>query len=89
MKALIQKFKEVMNTKNVGVLDRVLRITTGLVLIGLGIYNHASLGLAIAFSLLGINVAMTGIRGVCSIYYLLGYSTCPMSHKPNLEQTKK
>ncbi len=81
MKAFIKKLIQVMNTKNVGALDRFLRVLTGIFLISFGIYKHNSLGLAITFIFFGINTALTGIRGVCSIYYMLGLSTCPISHK--------
>lgn len=83
MKTILAKFIEAMNTHNVGTLDRTLRITVGLTLIGLGIYRHENTIAAVALGLLGINVTMTGIRGVCSIYYMLGYSTCPITQKPN------
>lgn len=83
MKAFIKKFIEVMNTRNVGAVDRFFRISIGVILIGLGIYYHNSLELAIALVFFGINTALTGIRGVCSIYYMLGYSSCPINQGPN------
>lgn len=89
MKLLIKKFIEIMNTKNVGYWDRALRILVGILLIAIGVHNHASIGITIALVLIGINVAMTGIRGVCSIYYMLGYLTCPISNKPNPKMKEK
>lgn len=89
MKKIYNKFLEVMNTKNVGVLDRTLRILAGVTLMVIAAINYTSLALAIPLGILGLNVAMTGIRGVCSIYYMLGYSTCPISNKPNPRLNKE
>ena len=56
--------------KNVGGIDKVVRIVLGLVIIGLGIYFKNWLGL------IGVVVLLTGLIGWCGLYRLLGINTC-------------
>ena len=56
--------------KNVGGIDKVVRIVLGLVIIGLGIYFKNWLGL------IGVVVLLTGLIGWCGLYSLLGINTC-------------
>ncbi len=56
--------------KNVGGIDKVIRIVLGLVIIGLGIYFKNWLGL------IGVVVLLTGLIGWCGLYRLLGINTC-------------
>jgi fatty acid desaturase len=58
---------------NVGGIDRILRITAGLVLIGL-----AATGTVGAWGWLGVVPLLTGAVGFCPVYPLLGMNTCPM-----------
>jgi hypothetical protein len=58
--------------KNVGTLDRVVRILVGLFLIWYG-YEHQSW-----WGLLGLVILATGALGTCGLYTLLGFSTCPV-----------
>ncbi|MCU0676960.1 MAG: DUF2892 domain-containing protein [Myxococcota bacterium] len=64
---------------NVGRWDRVFRIVSGVALaatgwvVGLG---PLASGLLTAS---GIAWALTGLVSRCGVYYLLGYSTCPVS----------
>ena len=57
-------------TKNVGTLDRVIRLIIGLVIIGLGVAFQSWWGL------IGIIPLATAGIGWCPPYALLGFSTC-------------
>ncbi len=58
-------------TKNVGGIDRILRIAGGLVLIGL-----AATGTVGAWGWLGLVPLATGLIGWCPPHGLLGINTC-------------
>ena len=57
--------------KNVGGIDRTLRIVLGLVLIGL-----AATGTVGLWGYIGIAPLLTGLVGWCPPYALLGWKTC-------------
>ncbi len=57
-------------TKNIGDIDRIIRIVLGLVIIGLGFGFQSWLGL------IGIIPLATGIIGFCGLYKLLGVNSC-------------
>lgn len=54
-------------------LERVARIALGLVLIGL-----AATGTIGAWGYVGVVPILTGAVGVCPLYSVLGFSTCPV-----------
>ncbi len=58
-------------TRNVGGIDRTLRIVVGLVLIAL-----AATGTIGAWGWLGLLPLATGLMGWCPPYALLGWNTC-------------
>ena len=57
--------------KNVGGIDRTLRIVLGLVLIGL-----AATGTVGLWGYIGVVPLLTGLVGWCPPYSLLGWKTC-------------
>ncbi len=59
--------------KNVGGLDRIVRIVVGLVLMGL-----AATGMVGAWGWLGAVVLATGVFSFCGLYTVLGMNTCPL-----------
>ena len=63
--------------KNVGTVDRIIRIILGIVLIGLGVYFQGSWGLVamIVLVVLGLIALITGIIGYCGLYSLFKIST--------------
>ena len=71
--------------RNVGTRDRIGRIVSGLFLAALGWIIGLSLGASIALSVLGALWTLTGVLSKCSIYYLVGYSTCPVSGAPSAD----
>ncbi len=62
--------------KNVGNIDKVLRIVAGAVLIGLTLS-----GIIGVWGWIGVVPLATGLLGWCPAYSLLGIKTCPMSGK--------
>ena len=58
-------------TRNVGQIDRALRIVLGLVLLGL-----AFTGQCTPWTWLGVVPLLTGLIGWCPPYSLLGINTC-------------
>ena len=59
-------------THNVGTIDRILRITLGLVLIGASL-----LGAIGAWGWIGLVPLATGTFRFCPAYWPFGLSTCP------------
>ena len=59
--------------RNVGNLDRIIRIAIGLVLVGLSLTG--SIGW---WGYLGIIPLLAGVVGNCPVYTLLGISTCKL-----------
>ncbi len=59
--------------KNVGGIDRILRIVVGLVLVGL-----AATGSVGWWGWIGVVPLLTGLLGSCPAYKLLGMNTCPV-----------
>lgn len=58
---------------NVGTIDRVLRVTAGVVLIGL-----AATGQIGMWGYIGVVPVLTGLFRFCPAYPLLGINTCSM-----------
>jgi hypothetical protein len=63
-------------TRNVGTLDRILRVALGLALI-LGFVLNDTASPWRWLYLLGVIPLATGLMGRCGVYSLLGISTCP------------
>ncbi|MBS7791625.1 DUF2892 domain-containing protein [Roseococcus sp. SDR] len=61
-------------TKNVGGLDKGLRIVAGLALLALGAFGPLGWWGAI-----GIVPLATGLMGNCPLYSVLGLNTCPVN----------
>jgi len=62
--------------KNVGGIDRVLRIVLGLALLA-GFFLNTEATYRWAY-LIGIVPLLTGVMSTCPLYSILGISTCPM-----------
>lgn len=60
-------------TRNVGTLDRILRLILGVVVLGL--YGALDPPLKY-FTLLGLVPLATALSGFCPLYAVLGISTC-------------
>ena len=62
--------------KNIGNIERMLRIVVGLVLIGL-----AATGTVGLWGWLGLLPMATGLIGWCPPYALMGWNTCSMKNR--------
>ena len=63
-------------TRNVGGIDRILRIVVGLVLIGLALTGTVGW-----WGFIGIVPLGTALIGFCPVYPLLGLSICPLDKR--------
>lgn len=62
--------------RNVGGIDRILRIIVGLVLIAL-----AATGTVGWWGWIGVVPLATGLLGTCPAYRLIGLNTCPLKNR--------
>jgi len=66
--------------KNVGKIDRVIRVVVGIILVGNVFYAlHHPIGW------LGVILIVTGIVGTCPLYSIIGINTRPLSEKVGLK----
>lgn len=63
-------------SKNVGSIDRTLRVLLGLVLLSLVVLLDAP---ARWWGLVGLVPLLTGLFSFCPLYSLLGISSCPVN----------
>ncbi|MCW1933531.1 YgaP family membrane protein [Pararhodobacter zhoushanensis] len=66
-----------MFSRNVGTIDRGLRIVLGLALLA-GFFLNPDASLRWLY-LVGIIPLVTGLMGTCPLYRIFGVSTCPIS----------
>ena len=59
-------------SKNEGSVDRALRIV-----VGLGVLSLTVLGPKTLFALVGLVPLLTGLVGICPLYDVVGFRTCP------------
>jgi hypothetical protein len=66
--------------KNVGKVDRIIRVVVGIILVGNVFYAlHHPIGW------LGVILIVTGIVGTCPLYSIIGINTRPLSEKVGLK----
>lgn len=63
-----------MTFRNVGGIDRALRIVAGIVLLGMVFYGPET-----AWGWIGLVPLITGLIGTCPAYALFGWSTCKLT----------
>jgi hypothetical protein len=61
--------------KNVGMIDRVVRIVLGIVLIAVFVLNMVAAPWSYLVALIGLIGLVTGAVGTCPLYSLLGMNT--------------
>jgi hypothetical protein len=61
--------------KNVGMIDRVIRIIFGIVLLYLFAVNMVAAPWSYLIALIGLILLITGIIGTCALYSLIGMNT--------------
>ena len=62
--------------RNVGPLDRIIRITLGIILIAAALTGYVGW-----WGWIGIVPLATGLMSSCLLYSLLGINTCPVGKK--------
>lgn len=67
-----------MFARNVGPTDRVVRLAAGLVMLLIALVVLDGIAARLALGVTGAALAATGAISRCSVYYVLGYSTCPV-----------
>lgn len=67
-------------SENVGRADRVFRVLSGLAAAGAGWLPRVPLWTSIAMTAAGLAWLLTGVVSRCGVYYLLGFTTCPIAH---------
>lgn len=68
---------------NIGILDRLTRLSAGL---GIVAFDYlASASWEILFLIVGAWSVLTSVFGWCPFYRVLGYNTCPTSFKVSPE----
>ncbi|SDB74680.1 YgaP family membrane protein [Belnapia rosea] len=63
-------------TRNMGDIDKGLRIVAGLILLALGWFGPLGW-----WGLIGLVPLATGLIGNCPVYSLLGVNTCPLGKR--------
>ncbi|MGY8670838.1 MAG: YgaP family membrane protein [Candidatus Poseidoniales archaeon] len=67
---------------NIGILDRVLRLSTG---VGVVLFDYlANANWEIIFLLFGLWSVLTSVFGWCPFYRVFGVNTCPATFKSNI-----
>ena len=61
--------------KNVGKIDRVIRIVLGFILLYLFVANMVTAPWSYLVALIGLILLVTGIIGTCMLYSILGMNT--------------
>jgi len=61
--------------KNVGMIDRVIRIIFGIILMYLFVGNMVAAPWSYLVALIGLILLVTGIVGTCPLYSILGMNT--------------
>jgi hypothetical protein len=61
--------------KNVGMIDRVIRIILGIILLYLFVVNMVAAPWSYLVALIGLILLVTGVVGTCPLYSMLGMNT--------------
>ena len=61
--------------KNVGMIDRVIRVILGIILLYLFVVNMVAAPWSYLVALIGLILLVTGVIGTCPLYSMLGMNT--------------
>ena len=61
--------------KNIGSIDKILRVLIAIIFIAYGVINQSLLGL------IGLIPLLTASLGICPLYSIIGISTCSIDKK--------
>jgi uncharacterized membrane protein HdeD (DUF308 family) len=68
-------------TKNVGAMERGVRLLVGVVLLGLAFFHVVGGASAIVAYVVGTVAVVTGLVQYCPAWSILGINTCHVAHK--------
>ena len=68
-------------TKNVGGVDRKIRLVLGLLAVGLAALSGLPMWTVGVIGLIGVVALVTGGARYCPLWALLGVNTCPLSNQ--------
>lgn len=68
-------------TKNVGGVDRKIRLVLGLLAVGLAALSGLPMWAVGVIGLIGVVALVTGGARYCPLWALLGVNTCPLSNQ--------
>jgi hypothetical protein len=64
-------------TRNVGKIDRLIRSFPAAIVAYSYFTGYISGWFGVVLAILAVMLLVTSLTGACSIYYFLGFSTCP------------
>lgn len=65
--------------KNIGTIDRIVRVVIGIVLIILFVLNVTDSWFDYILGIFGLALLITSVIGYCCLYSILGFTTCEQS----------
>lgn len=68
-------------TRNMGTVDKVIRIVLGALFIALWLMGMTKGALAVILGLVGVVFILTSVVSFCPLYALFGFRTCPIQKK--------
>jgi hypothetical protein len=68
-------------TRNMGTVDKIIRIVLGAVFIALWLMGMTKGVLAIILGIVGVVFILTSVVSFCPLYALFGMRTCPVQRK--------
>jgi uncharacterized membrane protein HdeD (DUF308 family) len=68
-------------TKNVGAMERGIRLVVGIAILGLAFFHVVNGTVAIAAYVVGAVAMITGLVQYCPAWSIFGINTCRMAHK--------
>jgi len=76
-------------TRNLASWDRILRALLPVAVGGLWLADILPTVAAIPLGILALTLLPTAFTGACSIYYVLGISTCPVAERPTRQPDRQ
>lgn len=75
--------------KNVGGIDRLLRLVVGVVFLAAALFANLELWVKLLFGLIALAGLGTGLLSHCTLYSLIGFSTLPKDSYKSLGKNKR
>lgn len=68
-------FRKLLTEKNVGLVDRAVRLVAGVLLLGFALLSGSDMIVRAVLGIIGVAGIVTSALGHCTLYSLLGWST--------------